>query len=177
MASEKHTALKRMLHRGLSVLAARIPALADRLAESFEPIAFDDTPWAEVTKPLYESRIALVTTAGLHHRNQRPFDMGDEDGDPSFRVLHGELIETDYTITHDYYDSSDARRDLNVVFPISRLKEMEAAGCIGEAAHRHISFMGHIHGPHVRTLIERTAPEAAGLLKQDGVDAVLLTPA
>jgi D-proline reductase (dithiol) PrdB len=103
--------------------------------------------------------------------------MTDADGDPSFRLLEGGTIENDYTITHDYYDHADARRDLNVVFPLGRLKEMQSAGCIGETAPRHISFMGHIDGPHVRTLVDETAPAAAQRLKQDGVDAVLLTPA
>jgi D-proline reductase (dithiol) PrdB len=54
---------------------------------------------------------------------------------------------------------------------------MEAAGCIGSTAKRHMSFMGHIDGPHIRTLIRKTAPAAADLLKRDGVDAVVLTPA
>jgi len=170
-------ALKRSIHRGLSFLAARIPALASRLVEAFQPLEFDDTPWAEVSKPLKESNLAIVTTAGVHHQDQQPFEMADNNGDPSFRVLDADTIENDYTITHDYYDHSDARQDLNIVFPITRLKEMKAAGCIGAAAKRHISFMGHIDGPNIRTLIDETAPAAANLLKKEGVDAVLLTPA
>jgi D-proline reductase (dithiol) PrdB len=37
--------------------------------------------------------------------------------------------------------------------------------------------MGHIDGPHVKTLIEKTAPEVARRLKADRTDAVILTPA
>jgi hypothetical protein len=37
--------------------------------------------------------------------------------------------------------------------------------------------MGHIEPPHVETLIRRTAPEVAGMLRQEQIDAVLLTPA
>ena len=92
------------------------------------------------------------------------------------QVRHRRFINT-YTITHDYYDHSDARQDLNIVFPLTRLKEMKAAGCIGATSNRHISFMGHIQGPHTWTLINETAPAAADLLKKEGVDAVLLTPA
>jgi D-proline reductase (dithiol) PrdB len=131
----------------------------------------------EFTKPLERSRLAIVTTAGIHHRGQQPFDMTDGNGDPSFRLLDTETIESNYTITHDYYDHADAEKDLNVVFPLARLKEMAAAGCIGPVAERHISFMGHIDGPHIRTLIHETAPAAAAYLKQGGPDAVLLTPA
>jgi len=137
----------------------------------------DEIPWAEVAKPIDNSKFAIVTTAGVHHREQPSFDMADSNGDPSFRILDAETIESDYTITHDYYDHKDARQDLNVVFPLARLKEMHDAGCIGAVAQRHLSFMGHIDGPHVRTLMNETAPKAADLLKKDGVDAVLLTPA
>ncbi len=170
-------ALKRTIHRGISFLAARIPALADKLVASFRPMESDEIPWAEVAKPIENSKFAIVTTAGVHHRNQPPFDMADSNGDPSFRILDAETIESDYTITHDYYDHKDARQDLNVVFPLARLAEMHDAGCIGAVSQRHISFMGHIDGPHVQTLIHETAPEAATLLKKDKVDAVLLTPA
>jgi hypothetical protein len=45
---------------------------------------------------------------------------------------------------------------------------------IGGLNHRHFSFMGAIHdsGP----LVRKTAPEVAGKLADDRVDAALLTP-
>jgi D-proline reductase (dithiol) PrdB len=79
-------------------------------------------------------------------------------------------------ITHDYYDHADADRDVNIVFPVERLRELAAAGEIGKLAERHYAFMGHITGPHVETLRRRTGPEVAALLKKAGVDVVLLTP-
>ncbi|MFQ5354618.1 MAG: glycine/sarcosine/betaine reductase selenoprotein B family protein, partial [Thermodesulfobacteriota bacterium] len=83
---------------------------------------------------------------------------------------------SDYTVTHDYYDHSDADRDINVVFPVFRLRELAAEGFIREAAPVNYGFMGHITGPHVQTLMKKTAPEVAGMLRKDSVDAVLLTP-
>ena len=133
-------------------------------------------PWVEVSKPLAQSKVAVVTTAGVHHRGQDGFDMRDPQGDASFRVLDAATIEKDYTITHDYYDHRDAERDLNVVLPLSRLKEMQASGLIGALAARHYSFMGHIDGPHIATLLNKTAPQVAAMLDQERVDAVLLTP-
>jgi D-proline reductase (dithiol) PrdB len=47
-------------------------------------------------------------------------------------------------------------------------------GIVGGLNHRHFSFMGAIHDPE--PLIRETAPEVAGMLADDGVDAVLLTP-
>lgn len=168
---------KRLFHQSLARLAARWPALSDRLVRSYRPKESAGVPWQPVTRRLDRSRIALVTTAGIHHGHQTPFDMADADGDPSFRIIDDRTIEHDYRITHDYYDHQDARRDLNVVFPVTRLREMLAARCIGQISSRHISFMGHIEGLHVQRLIHETAPQAAALLKQEAVDAVVLTPA
>ena len=169
--------IRRIMHRGLARLALKWPYLSERLIRSFVPLESEKIPWAEVAKPMNQSKIALVTTAGLHHRRQQKFNMTDPHGDPSFRILDAASIERDFTITHDYYDHWDAEQDLNVVFPVARLKEMRASGCIGSLAERHFSFMGHIQGPHVDTLVNETAPRVAAMLKQDQVDAVLLTPA
>jgi len=169
--------IKRIFHRGLARLATTCPALSERLVAAFNPIESTTIPWCPVNKPLEQSRIALVTTAGVHHKDQKPFDMNDPMGDPTFRVLDGQTIANDYRITHDYYDHRDADRDLNIVFPIQRLKEMQAAGHIGGVAEMHFSFMGHIDGRHVETLVNRTAPQVAKILKQLKVDVVLLTPA
>jgi D-proline reductase (dithiol) PrdB len=83
---------------------------------------------------------------------------------------------SDLMITHDYYDHRDADKDINIVFPVERLREFGREGVIGGLANVHYGFMGHITGPHIMTLITRTAPEAARLLKKDGVDVALLTP-
>jgi D-proline reductase (dithiol) PrdB len=103
--------------------------------------------------------------------------MTDSMGDPTFRVIDAGTITGDYTITHDYYDHRDADRDLNIVFPIERLEELHAIGCIGGLSDMHFSFMGHIDGRHVETLLNRKVPRVARILKDLQVDAVLLTPA
>ncbi|WP_303721030.1 hypothetical protein [Malonomonas rubra] len=66
-------------------------------------------PWTTTLKPLSEAKLAIVTTSGIHHGDQRPFDMLDKNGDPSYRKLNGETLFDDYKITHDYYDHTDAR--------------------------------------------------------------------
>jgi D-proline reductase (dithiol) PrdB len=80
-------------------------------------------------------------------------------------------------ITHKYYDHSAADRDLNVVLPVDRLRELQAARHVGGVAPCVYSFMGHVDGAHVRTLMETTAPEVARRLRADGAEAVVLTPA
>ena len=105
------------------------------------------------------------------------FDMTDPDGDPSVRVIPGDTPRGEVRITHKYYDHSAADRDLNVVVPIDRLRELAAAGDVGGVAPRIYSFMGHIDGAHVRTLVEQSAPDVARRLRGDGAEAVVLTPA
>jgi len=173
--------LYRLKNRFLAKIATRVPWVADRLVKAAgcamdvgELACGGPVPWSPPSKPLCKSRVALVSTAGVHHSWQDPFDMKDPDGDPSFREIgsHG----NDLTITHDYYDHTDADLDINIVFPFERLHELVREGVVGEVAAAHYSFMGHITGPHVGTLINRTAPEVARRLKADKVDVVLLTP-
>lgn len=167
----------RMKHRGFAALATAFPSLGERFAAGYRAERQDDgIPWVAVKRPLAAATIALVTTAGVHHRDQPPYDMHDRDGDPSFRELDFGLPLDSLMITHDYYDHTDADRDLNVVLPVERLRELAASGEIGAVARLGYGFMGHITGRHLETLKRRTAPEVAALLKKAGVDAVLLAP-
>jgi len=169
--------ISRLKNRGLAALATAFPALGERFAAGYRAERQDDgVPWAPVRRPLAGSTIALVTTAGVHHRDQQAYDMHDHDGDPSFRELDFERPLDSLMITHDYYDHADADRDLNVVLPVERLRELAAGGEIGAVARLGYGFMGHITGPHLETLKRRTAPEVAARLKKARVDAVLLAP-
>lgn len=167
----------RLKNRIITRLAACLPGIANRLIKAHLPLESKDVPWTAVVKPLAESKIALITTAGIHHRSQTPFDMADPQGDPTYRILDRDTIVSDYTITHDYYDHRDADTDLNIVLPIERLIEMHTAGVIRTVAKRHYSFMGHIRDLYVPDLVGIKAPEVAALLAEDRVEAVLLTPA
>lgn len=167
---------RRLKNRAIAKAIGIIPSLSRVFTSAYSPIEFHDSPWTPLSKPLSACKVALVTTAGVHHRDQEPFDMADRDGDPSFRVIDTARPLETLTITHDYYDHSDADKDINIVFPIERLKELQANGMIGSVSDVYLSFMGHIVGRHTETLINKTAPEAAEILKDAGVDIVILTP-
>jgi D-proline reductase (dithiol) PrdB len=158
-------------------LFKRLPWLGEAWARRRRFVESDSVPWAPLGRPVRRSVIALVTTAGVHLRADAPFDMSDADGDPSFRVIPVDAPRGDVTITHKYYDHSAADRDLNVVLPVDRLRELADTGHVGGVAPRLYSFMGHVDGVHVRTLMETTAPEVARRLGADGAEAVVLTPA
>ena len=155
----------------------RLPWLASRWAKRHQFVEGREIPWTPVRKPVAESVIALVTTAGVHLKSQDPFDMEDPDGDPNFRAIATDTPHADLTITHKYYDHSAADRDINVVLPLDRLRDLAAEGRIAGITPFVYGFMGHIDGPHLKTLMERTAPEVARCLKEDRAEAVLLTPA
>lgn len=103
--------------------------------------------------------------------------MKDPSGDPSFREIPANEPPDNLLITHIYYDHSDADKDINIVFPIERIRLLKQFGEIGDVNARHFSFMGHVMGHHIDTLFNQTAPSVAGKLTEDGVDVAILTPA
>jgi D-proline reductase (dithiol) PrdB len=168
--------LTRLKNRTVAKIISKFPTVAGEYIDSYKPREFNDVPWTPVTKLLSDSKVAIVTTAGVHHKGQKPFNMNDPDGDPTFREIDIQRPLYDLMITHDYYDHADADRDINIVFPIERLREFETEGIIGRVADTHYSFMGHIDGRHIKTLINEYAPEVAQRVKADNVDVVLFTP-
>jgi D-proline reductase (dithiol) PrdB len=119
---------------------------------------------------LSERRVAIVTTSGIHARSDRAFDAGAVD----YRVIPGDTPDSELVMSHTSvnFDRSGFQEDVNVAFPLARLRELEAEGIIGSVADFHYSFMG---AAAIRAL-EPKARELAGLLKKDKVDAVLLSP-
>jgi D-proline reductase (dithiol) PrdB len=168
--------LRQRIYRLVGALYSRIPFLARGWGKRFDALQFNDVPFAPMQVPLNRARLALITTGGVHLIDQLPFDMADPRGDATFRVVPADTPRERITITHDYYDHSDAEKDLNILFPIDMLRRLVQVGCVGSLATSY-GFMGHIEPPHVETLILKTAPQVAGMLKQERVDAVLLTPA
>lgn len=124
-------------------------------------------------RSLEKRRVALVTTAGLHLPGDRPFGYGDAKNE--YRVIPGDVLADDLVMSHlsVNFDRAGFQQDVNVVFPIDRLRELAEAGQIGSLADFHYSFMG---AASPVTRLEARAREVAGLLKKDAVDAVLLTP-
>src|SRR3954462_1523356 len=83
----------------------------------------DRIPFTPLRKPLAACRVALLTTAGIHLRNQLPYNMENSDGDPTYREIPTDVDLDQITITHKYYDHKDADADLNVVFPLSHFRD------------------------------------------------------
>jgi D-proline reductase (dithiol) PrdB len=131
---------------------------------------FDTTSFTRA-KPLHDSIVAIVTTAGL----RLPEQEGWAGRDTSFRVLPSD--RRDLTMGHwsQNFDRSGFVSDINVVYPIDRLNELASEGIIGAVAPRHLAFTGNQDETMTGLRVD-SGPLAADLLREDGVDVILLTP-
>ncbi len=154
----------------------KLPVRLFMQAYPFSRVALDPVPYAPLRKPLQESHVALVTTAGLHTSAQPAFDSSIRMGDSSFREIPGSIDPQNLLESHksDSFDHAGVLADRNVAFPLDRFRELASRGEIGSLNQRHFSFMGSIIEPS--QLIDATAPQVALLLATDGVDVVFLTP-
>jgi D-proline reductase (dithiol) PrdB len=130
---------------------------------------YEEESWTAAPPPA-ERRVALISTAGLHRRGDRPFGIGADD----YRVIAGDLPASELVMSHvsTNFDRTGFQQDLNVVLPVDRLNELAEAGEIGSVASYHYSFMGATDPAQM----EPVARRLAGLLKQDGVNTVVLLP-
>jgi D-proline reductase (dithiol) PrdB len=175
---ERTTLLQKLANRFFA-----IPAIAQlwakrssqRTALLLDPSA--PIPFVQLKKPLATCRVALVTTGGIHLQDDIPFDMQNPDGDASYREIPSSIPLEQITITHKYYDHTDADQDINVIFPLQHFRDLVQRSVIGDLAPRHFGFMGHLEGAPLQHLIQQTAAEVAAKLREDGVDFAFLTPA
>ena len=130
---------------------------------------FERTPWAESPK-LVDARVAIITTAAIHRKDDRPFT--GHEGD--YRVIPGDIKYGDLAMTHSSvnFDRSAYQQDVNVCFPLEHVRTLAASGEIGSVARWHYSFMGSTQ-PHI---MEPAAKEVSKLLLGDSVNLVILIP-
>ncbi len=139
-----------------------------------------DIPWTPLQKPIKETRFTLMTSAGINMKSDPPFDMEREKqeptwGDPSQRQISSSATETDIDANHLHINTDYIKQDINVVLPTVRFKEFEAEGIIGSMAPTCYSYYGF--QLDTKALIKETMPKVASKMKEEGVEAVLLTPA
>ena len=137
------------------------------------PVAINDgAPYTRLTRPLAACRLAIVTTAGLHRRGDRPFAPGEQ----GYRLIPGDLPTVEVIQSHTSlgFDRVPIMRDVNISFPIDRLRELVARGKLGGLAPNHYSFMGAQRD--LARIQSETGPEVGRRLREEGVDAALITP-
>jgi len=131
-------------------------------------------PFTPYDRELSRATVALVTAAGVHQKDQPPFNIADELGDLTFRIISPEAKVEDLMVTHHHYDHSDADQDVNVVFPIDPIRVLASEGFISGVAREHIGFMGYTM--QLKRMYEETAPQIAEEIdKRSRADLVVLT--
>jgi D-proline reductase (dithiol) PrdB len=138
-------------------------------SEIFVPLT-PPVVWTPVRKNLSEMTVALVTAGGVHRKVDKRFNLS---GDSSYRIIPGDVKSGDLMVSHGGYDNTDVNKDINCMFPIDRLRELEAAGFIRQVATLHIGFMGG--GGDMEVLATVTGPEIGQQLRAEAVDAVVMT--
>ena len=139
----------------------------------------DSIPWTPLSRPLSEARIALVSTAALSMRTDRPFDTDGERanpwwGDPSYRLIPSTATERDVVASHLHIETAYLEQDLDVALPLRRLAELEAERVVGSAAPSHYSVQGYLLDPN--EFLATSISAIAERMKGDEVDAAVFLP-
>jgi len=127
-------------------------------------------PWTPLRKSLSDSTVALISTGGVHLQSDRPFNINS---DSTFRVIPKDTPLDQLAITHQAYDRTDALKDINLVFPIERLRELEEEKVIGALAQNHYGFGLEQNANRLMPSIK----EVARRIRESDVDLALLVPA
>lgn len=127
----------------------------------------DAVPFARLSTPLGVSTVALITTAG-------PPDLSNRDARNRKHVWSGEVANTPIGFDTDVAWDREATHtnDRETFLPIEAMKKLVADGTIGELSPR---FHGAPTDYSQRKANEDDAPEILRRLREDKVDAALLT--
>ncbi len=130
---------------------------------------------AKLSKPLSESRLTFVSTAGVQPKGSMPFDTVHPVGDYTFRRVPSNAKPKDLEIHQLKYPTFGAEEDLNVIFPIERLQELTQEKFIGGLTESFYSFIGYnMDGERLENTLAEDIAEA---VEAENADVVLLSPA
>lgn len=131
----------------------------------------DPPPWHPLPKPLSQCRLGLAASGGIYVTGQVAFHWKD---DLSYRKIPTDVNSSDLRTSHFAYDQTDARSDINVVFPIDTLRGLVREGIVGQLADHAFTFMGGIYS--AKRVRGTLAPKLTEALLAEQVDALLLVP-
>lgn len=160
---------------GLGQLRSKLwHAINDRYPGSM--ITRDErVPLAHLKGPLSSARLTFVSTAGIQPKGSVPFDTAHPIGDYTFRSVPSSSRTDELEIHQIKYPTFGAHRDLNVIFPIDRLRELADDGTLGGLTDHFFSFVGYNMDPD---RVERQlAEDLADAVSKEHADIALLCPA
>ena len=127
--------------------------------------------WCLVSKPVNESRVALLTSAALRLNRQKPFAPAE---DLTYRLIPSDSEPSEVVIDHHSRIGPVPRQNPEIVFPMTALASLAAKKIVGSLSPIHVSFMGGVRRHH--EVENELAPAIARELKQAAVDLALLIP-
>ncbi len=143
-------------------------------------------PFCLPARSLSDARVCLVSFAGVYVKGQKPFNTSPgvvtaeyramkfrDRGDWSVREIPVDCDASKLLIAHAHYDHTEADEDINCVFPLPRLWELELEGFIGECAPVHYSLMGYV--PEVRLIVQTCVQQIVPELRDAGVDVAVVS--
>ncbi len=149
-----------------------------KYAEAFKTYPFPKfaaTPWTPLTTPLNKARVALLTTSAMYRKGaDKPFDGNHPEGDLSFRLIPRDVEHSSLDVLHPHIPQEIAREDMNTVFPLWHLKDLQQEGTVGEVAPTHYSILGY--NARAADVAEHVAPAIAALMKAEKVELALVVP-
>jgi len=142
----------------------------------------EDAVWAPFEKRLAESRIALLTSAGVYLKaTQESFDLAREQthpewGDPTWRRIPAASNPSNLAVAHLHINDEDLLADPEVALPAKALAQLVTDGVVGGASPEHISVMGY-QERSLEGWRQRTLPELIVQLRDQNADGLILAPA
>ncbi len=135
----------------------------------------DAVPLAPLPRPISECRLTFVSTAGVQPKGSIPLDSVHPIGDYTFRRVPSDARPEALEIHQLKYPTVGAHRDLNVIFPIERLRELVADGVLGSLTRSFFTFIGYNMDPD---RVERQlAVDIANAVEDEEADIALMCPA
>jgi D-proline reductase (dithiol) PrdB len=148
--------------------------------------AVEGFPFKLPARPVSDARICMISLAGVYRKGQKPFNTAPgpvpqalrlmrfrDRGDCSLRQIPVDCNPSELGIAHAHYDHSEADEDINCVFPLARLAELELEGFIGECAGEHYSMMGYV--PEAKPMLQATERDLLPALRKQKIDAVVIS--
>ena len=167
----------------------QVQAYAGHLGDPADfPHRHEDTPIATLSKPLSESRVALLTSSGHFVDGDDPEPLGvvgmtqreaeSRIGEflreaPSLSAIPVDTPTDRLRVRHGGYPVASVAADHQVALPLGHLAALADDGVIGELAPTAYSFVGAAAQARIR---KDVGPAWAQRLVDEDIDAVLLVP-
>ncbi|MCY4060430.1 MAG: hypothetical protein OXG44_20825 [Gammaproteobacteria bacterium] len=152
-----------------------------RTRESYEKLGFEPYRWFQAesepafavpAKPLAESRLGMISTAGTYVQGQVAYYYKDDTGvraipndTPVDKIRFSHIMEN-YLV--------EARQDPATVFPSRVLAKLRSDGAIGELADNYHSCMGGIYSQ--KRVRAELIPKLTAAIDEQRLDLLFLVP-